>query len=175
MTVLTTPRLRLEPMCETHYEGLRAMNSDPEVQRYIIGRPETAEETRIAIERVQGRWRDLGYSWWCFIEIATGELIGAGCIQNLGHDPANPLEIGWRLRTDKRGHGFASEAAVHMAAFAFDTLDGDQLYAICHPDNHNSSRLMERLGMSYQGEQVWHEKTWSAYRITRDEWRVRGR
>jgi RimJ/RimL family protein N-acetyltransferase len=61
MTVLTTPRLRLEPITDAHLAGLHAMNSDPEVMRYITGKPETYEETRQVIERVKGRWRDIGY------------------------------------------------------------------------------------------------------------------
>lgn len=100
MIVLGTARLRLEPICPAHYEGLRVLNADPAVQRYIAGRPETPAETAAMIERVQGRWKQFGYSWWSFIELETGELVGAGCIQHLGHDPANEHEIGWRLRPD---------------------------------------------------------------------------
>jgi RimJ/RimL family protein N-acetyltransferase len=172
MTILTTPRLSLEPITDAHFDGLQAMNSDPEVVRYITGHPETPEETRQVIERVKGRWRDIGYSWWSFIELSTGELVGAGCIQHLGHDRANPLEIGWRLRTDRRGQGLASEAARAMAAFAFDTLNGPLLCAICDPDNRNSSRVMERLGMRYKGLETWQERSVSAWEITREEWRA---
>jgi RimJ/RimL family protein N-acetyltransferase len=173
MTVLTTPRLRLEPMSAAHFEALHAMNSDPDVMRYISGRPETPEETRASIERVEGRWRDLGYSWWCFIELTTGELVGAGCIQHLGQDRANPLEIGWRLRTDKRGQGLASEAAHRMAQFAFDTLAAPLLCAICHPQNRKSSRVMERLGMHYLGEEEWNGTTTSRYQLSRAAWYAR--
>ena len=40
MTVLFTERLRLEPLSERHLDGLHAMNSRPEVMRYITGEPE---------------------------------------------------------------------------------------------------------------------------------------
>jgi RimJ/RimL family protein N-acetyltransferase len=170
MTVLTTPRLRLEPITDAHFDGLQAMNSDPEVMRYITGHPETPEETRQVIERVKGRWRDFGYSWWSFIELSTGQLVGAGCIQHLGHDRANPFEIGWRLRTDRRGQGLASEAARIMAAYAFDTLRAPLLCAICDPGNRNSSRVMERLGMRYKGLETWNERTVSVYEVTQEEW-----
>jgi RimJ/RimL family protein N-acetyltransferase len=173
MTVLTTPRLRLEPITDAHLDGLHAMNSDPEVMRYITGKPETLEETRQVIERVKGRWRDIGYSWWSFIDVSTGELVGAGCIQHLGHDLANPLEIGWRLRTDRRGQGLASEAAREMARFAFDTLHGPLLCAICDPDNRNSSRVMEGLGMRYKGQETWNDSAVSVWQITREEWTAR--
>jgi len=166
MTVLHTARLRLEPICLEHYAGLRVLNADPLVQRYIAGRPETPEETAAMIERVQGRWREFGYSWWSFIEQETGELVGAGCIQHLGHIPSNEHEIGWRLRPDRWGRGYAGEAARRMASFAFDELKAPTLAAICHPDNADSAKVMRRLGMRYRGDEVWHGQTVSVYDIT---------
>jgi len=165
MTVLHTARLRLEPICPEHYAGLRVLNADPAVQRYIAGRPETPEETMAMIERVQGRWREFGYSWWSFFEQDTGELVGAGCIQHLGHIPSNEHEIGWRLRPDRWGRGYASEAARRMARFAFDELKAPALAAICHPDNADSAKVMQRLGMRYRGLETWHGQAVSVYAL----------
>ncbi|TFW32987.1 GNAT family N-acetyltransferase [Massilia horti] len=173
MAVLETPRLRLEPMAEAHLEGLHAMNSDPAVMRYITGRAESLGETRAMIERVQGRWRTIGYSWWSLFERATGELIGAAGVQHLGQDPANPLELGWRLRRDKWGQGFASEVAQRMAEYAFGTLQGELVCAICRPDNRASAHVMEKLGMRYKGQETWHGHDSSVYQITRSEWNAR--
>jgi RimJ/RimL family protein N-acetyltransferase len=170
VTVLATARLRLEPICPDHYAGLRVLNADPLVQRYISGKPETPGETAAMIERVQGRWETFGYSWWSFIEQETGELVGAGCIQHLGHDPENDYEIGWRLRPDRWGRGYALEAARRMAAFAFDDLDAPLLAAICHPENADSAKVMQRLGMRYRGQEVWHAQAVSVYDISAAAW-----
>jgi RimJ/RimL family protein N-acetyltransferase len=173
MTILTTPRLRLEPMDDAHLDGLQAMNSDPEVMRHILGRPETREETMAAIARVKARWAAWGCSWWTFIERDTGEIIGAGCIQYLGKDTANPLEIGWRLRRDKWKQGYASEAANAMAAFAFETLDAGLLCSICHPENTGSAQVMQRLGMKYKARERWDDMDVSVYSMTRADWDAR--
>ena len=101
MTILTTERLRPEPFDDRHLDGLHAMNRLPEVMRFISGQPETLEQTRAGIALVKGRWAQYGFSWWAFVERATDRVIGAGCIQYLGRDPANPHEIGWRLAPDK--------------------------------------------------------------------------
>ena len=129
MTILTTPRLRLEPIDEQHFDGLQAMNRRLDVMRFLSGAPETPEETRKMIALVKARWAQYGFSWWAFIERDTGLLVGAGCIQYLGRDPANPHEIGWRLVPERWGRGLASEAAQAMAAFAFDTLRARSLVA----------------------------------------------
>jgi len=174
VTVLHSARLRFEPMCDAHYDGLRVLNGDPEVMRHISGQAETPEETRASIARVQARWDAVGYSWWSLVEELSGDLVGAGCIQHLGHDPANAHEIGWRLRPDRWGRGYAIEAAERMARFAFDSLEAPLLCAICDPANTRSSRLMQKLGMRLRGEEVWHGQNALVYQIDRAGWYARG-
>jgi RimJ/RimL family protein N-acetyltransferase len=78
MTILTTERLRLAPFDDAHVDGLNAINSDPEVMRYL-GSPESRKETLEVIQRVKGRWIEYGFSWWSFIEHASDQIVGAGC------------------------------------------------------------------------------------------------
>lgn len=176
MTILTTLRLSLVPFTIADVNGLNALNSDPEVMRYISGRPETLEETIAVVERVERRWQEHGYSWWSFKDRASGEIVGAGAVQNLRReasptpDLACPLELGWRLRRDHWKRGLASEAARAMADFAFDTLRAETLYAVCDPANAASARVMVRLGMESQGLQTWYGKSLSTYRITSAQW-----
>ena len=170
MTILTTARLRLEPIADRHFEGLQAMNRLPEVMRFISGQPETPEQTRTMIELVKGRWAQYGFSWWAFIERETDRLVGAGCIQYLGRDPANPHEIGWRLVPDRWGRGLATEAARAMAGWAFDALNAPLLCAVCLPENEDSAKVMRRLGLRYRGLEEWYGRPHAVYEVTRDEW-----
>ncbi|MDB5791521.1 MAG: guanosine monophosphate synthetase [Massilia sp.] len=173
MTVLTTERLRLEPLDDRHVDGLHAMNRLPEVMRFISGAPETLDQTRRMIEVIKGRWAQYGFSWWAFIERDGGRLVGAGCIQYLGRDPANPHEIGWRLIPERWGRGLASEAAQAMACFAFDTLNAPTLTAVCLPQNEDSARVMKRLGMRYRGLEQWYERPHAVWEMTRADWQAR--
>lgn len=165
MTWLVTARLKLVPFTEAHVPGLHAMNADPEVMRYISGRAETLAETAAMVARVQRRWAEFGYSWWSFIEHDSGELVGAGALQNLRRsasaepDPGCPLEIGWRLRRDRWHQGLATEAARAIVEFAFGTVRAVELYAVCEPDNLASARVMQRLGMQDRGLQAWYGKS----------------
>jgi RimJ/RimL family protein N-acetyltransferase len=178
MTVLVTARMTLVPCTDDHVEGLHAMNADPEVMRYVSGRPEAFEETVAMVERVKRRWIEFGYSWWSFIERESGEIVGAGAIQNLRRDaspepdPACPLEIGWRLRREYWHRGMATEAARAMAGFAFDTVRADELYAVCDPDNFASASVMKRLGMQDRGLQTWYGKPLATYQTNARQWRA---
>ena len=172
---LLTERLHLTPYTDEHLSGLNAVNADPEVMRYLSGRPETLAETQAMIGRVKTRWATFGYSWWTIIEQQSGDIIGAGCIQHLRRggtdpDPGCPLEIGWRLRRDQWSKGFASEAARAMAAFAFDRLRTDVLYAVCDPENRASEAVMMRLGMRRLGLESWYDRQVTTYALTAQAW-----
>lgn len=170
MTILHTPRLTLEPLNDSHLDGLYRLNSDPVVMRYITGKPETREDTQAVIERVKARWAEFGYSWWAFRRTSDGDVIGMGCIQHLARDPAGPLETGWRLRQDAWGQGFASEAARHMVGWAFATLQPALICAVCQPPNEASASVMERLGMTYTGTGRWYDMDCKRYDITAAQW-----
>ena len=110
-----------------------------------------------------------------------GELLGfcglkridRACIPDVGTP-----EIGWRLREDAWGRGYAKEAAVASLDYGFDILGMDFITALTLPGNTASWGLMERLGMNrredldfYDAEE-WGPKvgTEIVYRIDRDEW-----
>jgi RimJ/RimL family protein N-acetyltransferase len=180
LTNLLTDRLRLEPFAEHHLDGLHEMNRLPEVMRYISGQPETREQTAAAIARVQRCWAAWGTSWWALIELDGGRIAGAGAIQYLRREAAipsdlerlrtNPLEIGWRLHPDFWHQGLASEAAARMVAFAFENLSALELLAVRHPDNANSARVMDRLGMRYRALEPWYGTTLATHVLGREEW-----
>jgi RimJ/RimL family protein N-acetyltransferase len=172
MTILSSERLRLEPFDAGHFDGLQALNRDPEVMRYIGGEPETPEQTRAMIARVQGRWVTFGYSWWSLIEHESGLLVGAAGLQHLGHERANPHEIGWRLRRDRWGRGLALEAARTVLAHAFGTVGAPRVCAIRHPDNLASQRVMERLGMRHVGRQAWNGDQVEVHELERAAWQA---
>jgi len=179
-TILHTKRLRLEPFDERHLDGLHAMNSRPEVMRYVGGQTQTREQTAAVIARVKRCWEAWGTSWWALIETKTERVAGAGCIQYLRRDAeppedleslkANPVEIGWRLHPDFWSQGLASEAARRMAAFAFDRFPIEELLAVRDPENVNSGRVMERLGMRLRGLEPWYGTTVAMHVVSRGEW-----
>ena len=173
MVVLETERLRLEPMDDRHFAGLYAMNSDPEVMRYITGRPDTEHDTRQMIERVKGFWRLWGYSWWTLVDRIGGAMIGAATLQHLDRDSTKPHEIGWRLLRRNWGRGYATEAARAIVAHAFGTLTVPRVTAVADPDNAASIAVMLRLGMRRVGPARHYGHACMLYELTLDDYRAR--
>ena len=170
MNTIITPRLRLEPFKNSHFEDLYYLNSDFQVMRYITGRSMSLDETIEHMALVKKNWAKLGFSSWSFIEKETNEFIGTGGIQHIEFNSKNPIEIGWRLKTTKWHRGFATEAAKFMTQFIFDTVDIQCLYALCHLENKLSEKVMQRLGMSYGGVERWYNLDVSVYKMTRESY-----
>ena len=146
-----TVRLILEPFNDSHYEGLRVMDNDAEVMRYINkGIVKTPEETWEGIRRVQARWDKYHFSWWAIREKSSGAIVGAACLQHLANVEGAPLEIGWRLVPEHNGKGYATEAAKAIVDYAVERVGASYLVAVADPENIASQRVMKRLGMSYK-------------------------
>ncbi|EKS7420934.1 GNAT family N-acetyltransferase [Enterobacter ludwigii] len=148
---LETPRLKIEPYDDSHYEGLRVMDSDAGVMRYITGGiVKTPEETWEGIRRVQARWDKYNFSWWAIKEKSLGVIVGAACLQHLANVDGAPLEIGWRLVPEHNGKGYATEAAQAIVDYAAEQVGATYLVAVADPENIPSQRVMQRLGMTYK-------------------------
>lgn len=164
---LETERLRLEPFQDSHYEGLRAMDSDPGVMRYINkGMVKTPEETRESIRRVHSRWEKYGFSWWAIKDKVSGAIVGAGCLQHLANVDGAPLEIGWRLIPEHHGKGYATEAAQAIIAFAAEQIGATYLVAVADPQNTPSHRVMQRLGMTYKAIERHYDEPCVVYELS---------
>ena len=89
------------------------------------------------------------------------------------HDvPRNLLgevEIGWRLREDAWGHGYATEAATVVLDLAFRVHRMDRVVSRTDVANEASIRVMRKLGMRRWPERE-QEPNEVVYRIRRDDW-----
>ncbi|MCX4853452.1 GNAT family N-acetyltransferase [Streptomyces canus] len=62
------------------------------------------------------------------------------------------MELGWTLRADHWGHGFATEAARACLDWGFAELDDDYFTALMRPGNDASVRVAARLGFAPRRE-----------------------
>jgi ribosomal-protein-alanine N-acetyltransferase len=88
-------------------------------------------------------------------------------------------ELGYALRKDHWGRGYASEASRLMLDFAFSTAGLRRVQAATGPDNGPSRVLLERLGFRYEGcmrDHVFTNGGWRdslLYAVLEPEWRNR--
>jgi RimJ/RimL family protein N-acetyltransferase len=153
---VTTPRLWLRAWRDPDVERLAAIYAHPESVRYL--RYHDLEGTRAQVERFIAHWKQHGFGLWAVEHRATGRFIGR--IGLMHHDDwtASPhdAEVGWVIARDMWGKGLASEGGA--AALAFGAQQGLKSFvSIAHVDNAASQRVMQKLGLTRQGETVWRD------------------
>jgi RimJ/RimL family protein N-acetyltransferase len=151
---LRTERLVLRPWRATDREPFAAMNADPEVMEYIASgvlHPVASDELRARLRR---EWARAGHGLWALERAEDAAFLGfCGLSAPAWGGPAvqDEIEVGWRLRRDAWGHGYASEAARAALRVAWDGLGLRSAIALIHPDNARSLGVAERLGMRVSG------------------------
>ncbi|GIH93347.1 GNAT family N-acetyltransferase [Planobispora siamensis] len=149
-----TERLLLRRPGEEDVEPLTVMNSDPEVMRYIGDGsvpPPDRDRTAAGIARVRQEWDERGFGMLSVVIAETGKFAGWVTLTVPAFLPEvlPAVEIGWRLRRECWGYGYATEAARAMLRFGFDGCGLDRVVSIRHVDNLRSKRVMDKLGMRF--------------------------
>ena len=147
---LETERLILRMWREEDFEPYAKICADPEVMRYIGGKPYSTVEAWRHMAYMIGHWYLRGYGHWAVEEKASGEFIGRIGFLNPAGWPA--FEIGWTLGRQYWRKGYATEGARRSLEYAFDTLDIEHVISLIHPDNQGSIRVAERLGEKPEGK-----------------------
>ena len=135
---IETARLRLRPIAMDDVDLLVALDSDPEVMRFITGGKPTS---RAEAERILQR--SLGHRWLGF-ERETDGFVGWFGIRP---STASSRELGYRLRREALGNGFATEGALALIAVAFTQPGIDRVRAETMAVNAASRAVMERCGL----------------------------
>ena len=80
----------------------------------------------------------------------TGAHIGWVGVGGLDFDHSIK-EIYWLIGKEHWNHGYASEAASALLAYAFDVIRQNEIFSLCKPKNIGSKRVMEHIGLKYRG------------------------
>jgi RimJ/RimL family protein N-acetyltransferase len=89
------------------------------------------------------------YGFWAAIEKSSGRFIGWFHLRPAeGAGPLEP-ELGYRLRRDAWGRGYATEGSRSLIDKAFAEFGADRVYASTMAVNTASRRVMEKTGMRF--------------------------
>ncbi len=175
MTVLETPRLRLRPFTEDDASAHSVLYGDPEVTRFLPGGPfaPDAVQARSArsLARFSEHWALHGWGVWAVVDKASDRLIGQ-CGLNHLPDRAD-VELLYALARSHWRRGLAAEAGAAALEHGFTSVGLDRIVAVTRPDHVASRRVMERLGMAYEGELEAFGMLLVCYALGRAAWRSR--
>lgn len=164
MPELETERLLLRPMRVCDSADMFAYAHDPEVTRYLLWRPHAdVGYTRRYLEYLSGRYRIGAHYEWALIHRETGRMIGTCGFARI--DTAHSCaELGYVLNPTFRGQELIPEAARRVLQFGFSVLGLHRIEARYMVENVASRRVMDKLGMSFEGIQRGSMLVKGAYR-----------
>lgn len=173
-------RVTLDPLRPDDLEPLFAMQSDPEVCRYLLYEPRSREKVEEVLARDAGAilLEKPGDYLQPVIRDEHGTFVGTLYLELKSVDD-RAAEIGWILLPSAQGHGYAAEAASLLLDFCFDQLGLHRVYAELDPRNTASVALCLRLGMRHEGhfvEDMFLKGEWTdtgRYAILDREWSQR--
>lgn len=170
MITLESERLRLRQFRQDDFESYAVICADPEVMRYLgPGQPLARWEAWRQMAMILGHWQLRGFGLWAVEERATGALIGRiGFFEPEGWPG---FELGWMLRRESWGKGYATEGARCALAHAFTTMGRTHLISLIRPDNAPSIRVAERIGERLEGRVDLFGAEALVYGIDRSSWR----
>jgi RimJ/RimL family protein N-acetyltransferase len=163
---LTTARLRGEAISPAHFDALCGLLGDPRVGVWLGG-PARPAAVREQIARQRELWARAGFGLWTFFDRATGELAGRGGLMPAALDGDSTVEVAWAVRAERWGEGLATEIGGAALDVAFDILRLEEVVAFTLTDNVASRRVMEKLGMDYDGLITHAGLPHVLYRVTR--------
>ncbi len=172
--IFRTERLCFREITAADFPDVASVLMDDEVM-YAWEGGFSAEQTRQWMDRTIGRYAELGYGHWFVEDARTGEFIGLIGIIREVVDDAPYFGLGYMLKKEHWGKGYAMEGAKSCLEYAFDVLDADRVIAEIRPENVSSRKLAERLGMSaqkeimknYNGKNMPH----LVYSVTKEDYR----
>lgn len=146
---LETERLVLRDWRAGDWPEFFRVTNTPAVMRWLGGVLD--EDGMVAQrERVEVCQATHGHCFWAVERKSDGALLGFCGLKRAdapGSTVAGAMEVGWRLREDAWGQGYAKESAFAALEAAFVRYGADEVVALTVADNRSSWGLMERLGM----------------------------
>jgi RimJ/RimL family protein N-acetyltransferase len=156
-----TRRLLLTPLRPGDADELVKVLADPELHRFIGGRPATLQELRTRYATFQAGSQRPEEVWRNWVVRRRADARPVGTVQaTIGRRPGGwTAEIAWVVGVPWQGQGYASEAARALVGW-LGRHHVHEIVAHIHPDHLASAQVATRAGLRPTREQVDGERVW---------------
>ncbi|MBI1924331.1 GNAT family N-acetyltransferase [Candidatus Poribacteria bacterium] len=152
MEILETKRLILRELILKDIDDLYTLYSDPKVMKFIgTGRPYSYEETEEVLELHLLDYEGYGFGLWAAIFKANQHMIGRCGLEPTETEDGIVGDIAWLFAKEYWGQGLGTECGIALVEHGFEKLGLQRITATAHPDNIASIRIMQKIGMTYDG------------------------
>lgn len=154
MTVIfESDRLLFRLFTMADAELVYRLNNDPLVTRFTHDPINSLEQAREVLEgSILPQYAVYNHGRWA-VHLRHGlEFIG-WCGLKYRHEH-NEIDLGYRFAPASWGKGYATEAAFSCIRHGFEKLGMEKIVGRAEPGNLASTRVLEKCGMHYIGDQI---------------------
>ncbi len=177
--VIETPRMILRPLVDSDVESVFEYCSDPEVSKFTTWSPHrTLDDSQLLISYAKKNYqRNIPEPYAITLKSNPQKVIGTIGWFWVSELHKN-IEIAYALAKDLWGQGLIFEASKAVLDLAIKNHDIHRISSRCIAENSGSARVLEKLGMTYEGtqRQVMYIKgqfvDLKLYAILRSEWKT---
>jgi RimJ/RimL family protein N-acetyltransferase len=150
MPTLLTPRLTMQPMVLDDFSWYASFAGDAEVMRYIgLAGPLSHQQATERLARYVRCWEEHGLGMFGVRLRDQDVPVGWAGLQPL--TGTDEIEVGYAFGRTSWGRGYATEVAAAAVQWGFETHGLERIVAVATPENSASRRVMDKLGMQYEG------------------------
>ena len=168
--MINATRLTLRPFRDDDLPRVKAPLGDPKVMAFSDNGPLDHAACREWLQRAKQTTTDHELPLLLAICLKPDErLVGYVSLANDPHRVSDgEAELGFRLAYDYWGRGIATEAAQVMVAHAICLQKTQRVVAIVDPNNRQSLRVLQKVGMAYDRNVMFEGYDYPDHRFSLD-------
>ncbi|WP_144282223.1 GNAT family N-acetyltransferase [Chryseobacterium echinoideorum] len=146
---IETERLLLREIIPEDAEAFFAMDSNPEVVKYVGIKPLTKiTESVEMIKSIRNQYAENGIGRWAVIKKENHQLIGWSGLKLIKeiNNHKNIHDLGYRFSPEHWGKGYATESSAAVLNFGFNTMKLEKIHAYADVNNEASNYVLRKLG-----------------------------
>jgi RimJ/RimL family protein N-acetyltransferase len=148
-------------------DALYMIFTDPRVMASFGGELFTPVQMQGWLRRNLQHQEQYGYGLFSVILKESGLLIGDCGLEQVDVDGEQAAELGYDFRSDYWNHGYATEAAIAVRDYAFNSLGLSRLISLIRVGNLASKRVAEKVGMALLEEMTRYDIRYWKYGMPR--------
>ncbi len=169
---LETKRLILRPVTIDDTQDFFEMDSNPKVHIYLGNNPvKTIEQSKAWILDILEQYKNYGLGRLAIIKKDTDEFVGWSGLkfERQLRKEFNYYDIGYRLKEEFWGNGYATEAALASLDYGFKDLKLKEIGAAADINHIVSNTILKKIGMQPSGRFEYEGEICNWYVIKSDK------
>jgi ribosomal-protein-alanine N-acetyltransferase len=151
LPTLETVRLRLRPLTIDDAGDIFAYAADSQVTKYLMWSPHRSiDDSLVFINAAIGRYKKRQPAPWA-MELKSEQKVIGTCDYISWSPDHGRTEIGYAMAREYWGRGLMTEAVREIIEYGFRDTGINRIQALCEIPNIGSARVMEKVGMLYEG------------------------